>query len=221
MITKPTFDFLAALNENNTREWFQEHKKEYERSRKEVEVFLSGLIPDLTRIDPSLGAVDIKDCLFRIYRDVRFSTDKSPYKTNFGAFIAKGGRKTVNPGYYFHFEPGGCFIAGGIYMPQPEVVRMVRNEIYFSSGEFRKILEAKEFKKYFGMLGEFDKMKKPPKDYPADFQDIELLKYRSIIVEHAIADEIVLSDRYVKLAMEVVKAMLSLNTFLNRAISNK
>jgi len=221
MITKATFDFLNGLKENNNRDWFQEHKKEYERSKKEVEEFLSRLIPVINALDPNLQSPDIKDCIFRIFKDIRFSKDKTPYKTNFGAFIAKGGRKTVNPGYYFHLEPGGSFIAAGIYMPQPEVIKKVRNEIYFNSSEFRKIIESKSFMNYFGKLDEFDKMKKPPKEYPADFPDIDLLKYRSVIVEHAVADEVVLSEKYEKLAIEVVKAVLPLNNFLNRAISNE
>jgi uncharacterized protein (TIGR02453 family) len=221
MITKSTFEFLNVLKANNNREWFLENKKSYENARKEVEKFLMGLIPDLVRIDPSIGAPDIKDCIFRIYKDVRFSKDKTPYKTNMGAFIAKGGRKTLFPGYYFHFEPGESFIAGGIYMPQPDVLKIVRSEIYFNSVEFRKILESKDFKKYFGKLGEFDMLKKPPKDFPADFPDINLLKYKSYIVSANISDEKVLSKDYASFALDVARAMLPLNSFLNRAISNR
>jgi uncharacterized protein (TIGR02453 family) len=221
MITKNTLDFLAKLKENNTREWFLENKKWYEKSKKEVEGFLVKLIPELSKLDPSIQSPDIKDCMFRIFKDVRFSKDKSPYKTNFGAFVARGGRKTMLPGYYFHFEPGECFIAGGIYMPQPDVLRMVRNEIYFNSAEFKKILESKEFRKFFGKLGEFDKLKKAPKDFPADFPDIELLKYKSYIVSVNVPDEKVISAEYDTYALEAARAMLPLNAYINRAISNK
>jgi uncharacterized protein (TIGR02453 family) len=221
MITKATFDFLAQLKENNTREWFQENKSSYERAKKEVESFISLLIPELAKLDPNIQAPEVKDCMFRIFKDVRFSKDKSPYKTNFGAFIGKGGRKTVFPGYYVHFEPGECMIAGGVYMPQPEVMKMMRNEIYFNSTEFRKIIESKEFKKYFGKLDEFDKMKKAPREFPADFPDLELLKYRSIIVTHAVPDEKVLAGNFDKFVLDVAKAMIPLHAFLNRAISNK
>lgn len=220
MITHITLDFLNQLKQNNTREWFQDHKKEYEAAKKEVEHFISTLIPAISRIDPLIQSPDVKDCLFRIFKDVRFSKDKSPYKTNFGAFIGRGGRKTLFPGYYIHIEPGESMIAGGVYQPQPETLKLLRNEVYFNGPEFRKILEAKEFRKYFGSLDEFDKMKKPPREYPSDFPDIELLKYRSFIVSQMIADEQVLSGSYPDYVLEVVKAMQPLNAFLNRAISN-
>lgn len=221
MISKATFDFLNDLKVNNNRDWFQANKARYEKARKEVESFLGSLIPELSRVDPSIQAPDVKECIFRIFKDVRFSKDKSPYKTNFGAFVARGGRKTVFPGYYFHFEPGESFIAGGIYMPQPEVLKMVRNEIYFNSAEFRKILEAKEFKKYFSKLDEFDKLKKPPKDFPLDFAEMDYLKYKSYIVSAQVEDVKVLSADYQSYAIDVAKAMLPLNQFLNRAIQNQ
>lgn len=220
MITSTTFDFLKGLKENNTREWFLENKKAYESAKMEVESFIAALIQELSKLDPSIQSPNVKDCLFRIYKDVRFSKDKSPYKTNFGAFIGKGGRKTTLPGYYIHIEPGESMIAGGVYMPQPEVLKLLRNEIYFNSVEFRKIIESKEFKKYFGTLNEFDKMKKAPREFPADFPDLDLLKYRSIIVSQMVPDEKVLSPTYDKYILEVSEAMLPLHSFLSRAISN-
>jgi uncharacterized protein (TIGR02453 family) len=221
MITKATFEFLTRLKENNTREWFLENKKTYENAKKEVESFIAELIPELSKLDPSIQSPDVKDCLFRIYKDVRFSKDKSPYKTNFGAFIGKGGRKTTFPGYYIHLEPGESFIAGGVYQPQPDVLKMMRNEIYFNAPEFRKILESKEFKKYFGKLDEFDMMKKAPREYPADFADLDLLKYRSIIVSQSVPDETVLSGNYNKYILDVARAMQPLHAFLLRAIANQ
>ena len=221
MITKATFDFLSLLKENNNREWFQENKKSYENAKKEVESFVAGLIPELAKLDPSIQSPDVKDCMFRIFKDVRFSKDKSPYKTNFGAFIGRGGRKTTLPGYYIHFEPGESMIAGGVYLPQPDVLKLIRNEIYFNSAEFRKIIESKDFKKYFGQLDEFDKMKKAPREFPADFPDLDLLKYRSIIVSQSVTDGKVLSADYDKYILEVAKAMQPLHAFLYRAISNK
>jgi uncharacterized protein (TIGR02453 family) len=180
MITQQTLDFLSQLKQNNTREWFLANKKAYETAKKEVEIFIAKLIPDIMKLDPLIQSPDAKDCMFRIFKDVRFSKDKSPYKTNFGAFIARGGRKTMYPGYYIHIEPGESMIAGGVYQPQPETLHIIRNEVYFNSVEFRKILESKEFKKYFNSLNEFDKMKKAPREFPADFPDAELLKYRSL-----------------------------------------
>lgn len=213
-------DFLTQLKLNNNREWFQENKKWYDASKKEVENFVSEIIPTISAIDPGLQTPPMKDCMFRIFRDVRFGADKSPYKTNFGAFIARGGRKSSYPGYYFHFEPGESMLAGGVYQPQPETLKLLRNEVYFHSPELKEILEKPLFKKYFNQLGDFDKMKKGPKDFPADFQDIDLLKYRSYIVSQNIADKIVTSDKYQVQILDMVKELQPFMAFLNRAISN-
>ena len=220
MDTKLVLDFLTQLKLNNNREWFQENKKWYEASKKEVESFISEMIVAISAIDPALQSPPMKDCMFRIFRDVRFGADKSPYKTNFGGFIARGGRKGLGPGYYFHFEPGECMLAGGVYQPQPDTLKLLRNEVYFHSQELKDILEKPSFKKYFASLGDFDKMKKAPKDYPADFPDIDLLKYRSYIVSQTIPDKIVISDSYKKQVLDMVKELQPLMAFLNRAISN-
>jgi uncharacterized protein (TIGR02453 family) len=213
-------DFLSQLKLNNNREWFQANKKWYDDSKKEVENFVSGIITTISAIDPALQTPPMKDCMFRIFRDVRFGADKSPYKTNFGAFIAHGGRKSSYPGYYFHFEPGESMLAGGVYQPQPETLKLVRNEVYFHSTELKSILEKPSFKIHFNSLGDFDKMKKGPKDFPADFPDIDLLKYRSYIVSEQIPDKIVVSDNYQKQVLEMIKELQPFMAFLNRAINN-
>ena len=213
-------DFLSQLKLNNNREWFQENKKWYDDAKKEVENFVSGIITTISAIDPVLQTPPMKDCMFRIFRDVRFGADKSPYKTNFGAFIARGGRKSSFPGYYFHFEPGESMLAGGVYQPEPDTLKLLRNEVYFRSAELKEILEKPSFKKYFSQLGDFDKMKKAPKDFPADFPDVDLLKYRSYIVSQNIPDKIVTSENYQKHVLDMVKELQPFMAFLNRAISN-
>jgi uncharacterized protein (TIGR02453 family) len=214
------FDFLAQLRLNNNREWFLENKKWYEASKKEVENFISGMITAISAIDPSIQTPTMKDCMFRIFRDVRFGADKSPYKTNFGAFIARGGRKTLFPGYYFHFEPAQSMLAAGVYQPEPETLKMLRNEVYYHSTTLKEILGKPSFKKHFEQLGDFDKMKKAPKDFPADFPDIDLLKYRSYIVSSQFTDKAVISDNYPKQVIEMVKELQPFMAFLNRAINN-
>ncbi len=213
-------DFLAQLKLNNNRDWFQENKKWYEASRQEMERFVTGMITVISAIDPSLQTPSMKDCMFRIFRDVRFGADKSPYKTNFGAFIARGGRKSSFPGYYFHFEPGESMLAGGVYMPQPETLKLLRSEVYYHSPELKSILEKPSFNKHFSGLGDFDKMKKAPKDFPADFPDIDLLKYRSYIVSQNIPDNVVAAGNYQNQIMEMLQELQPFMTFLNRAISN-
>jgi uncharacterized protein (TIGR02453 family) len=213
-------EFLTQLKVNNNREWFQENKKWYEAAKKETEDFVTGMIATISAIDPLLQTPATKDCMFRIFRDVRFGADKSPYKTNFGAFIARGGRKSNFPGYYFHFEPGESMLAGGVYQPQPEILKLLRNEVYFHSSELKSIMEKPSFKAFFPHLGDFDKMKKPPKDFPADFPDVDLLKYRSYIVSQNIADNIVVTGNYQTQVLEMVKELQPFMAFLNRAISN-
>jgi uncharacterized protein (TIGR02453 family) len=221
MATVTVLDFLSQLTTNNNRDWFQQNKAWYEKSRKEVEVFVSEMISTISAIDPALQTPAMKECIFRIFRDVRFGADKSPYKTNFGAFIARGGRKSSNPGYYFHFEPGKSMLAGGVYMPQPETLKLLRNEVYYHSDELKGILSQPSFKKYFDQLGDFDKLKKAPKDFPADFPDIELLKYRSYIVSQEIPDTVVSDpEGYRKLVVDMVRELQPFMAFLNRAISN-
>ena len=213
-------EFLTQLKLNNNREWFQDNKKWYDDSKKEVENFVSGIITTISALDPALQTPPMKDCMFRIFRDVRFGADKSPYKTNFGAFIAHGGRKSSYPGYYFHFEPGESMLAGGVYQPQPDTLKLLRNEVYFHSSELISILEKPSFKNHFNQLGDFDKMKKAPKDFPAEFPDIDLLKYRSYIVSENIPDKVVTSDNYKKQVLEMVRELQPFMAFLNRAISN-
>ena len=185
-----------------------------------MEGFVSEMITTISAIDPSVQTPAMKDCMFRIFRDVRFGADKSPYKTNFGAFIARGGRKSSFPGYYFHFEPGESMLAGGVYQPDPDTLKLLRNEVYYHSQDLKSIFEKPSFKKHFEQLGDFDKMKKAPKDFPADFADIDLLKYRSYIVSEIIPDKIVTSDSYQKQILEMVKELQPFMAFLNRAISN-
>lgn len=220
MDTSLVLDFLSQLKLNNNRDWFQENKKLYEAAKNEMEGFVKEMITTVSALDPSVQTPAMKDCMFRIYRDVRFGADKSPYKTNMGAFIAKGGRKSTFPGYYFHFEPGECMLAGGVYQPEPDTLKLLRNEVYFRSAELKAIIEKPSFKKHFDQLGDFDKMKKAPKDFPADFPDIDLLKYRSYIVSGNISDKIVTSDNYKKHIMEMLAEMQPFMGFLNRAISN-
>ncbi len=220
MISPAVLEFLTQLKENNNREWFQAHKPAYEKVKKEVEAFVASVIVEVAKFDKSIGLLDAKDCMFRIFRDVRFSPDKSPYKTNIGGFITQGGRKGLNAGYYIHFEPGTCMLAGGVYMPRPDVLKLLRNEVYFHSNEFKAILNKPSFKKLFGDLDDFDKLKKAPKDFPADFPDVDLLKYKSYSVLHTVSDDRILAADYKDYAASVFREMYPFNDFLNRAIAN-
>jgi uncharacterized protein (TIGR02453 family) len=215
---KVILSFLEQLQENNSREWFQANKSLYDEAKREFEVFIDSLIPAIAKFDDSVKQMTAKDCIFRIFRDVRFAKDKSPYKTNFGAFIAKGGRKNHGPGYYFHIQPGECFLAGGVWMPEPEVMKRIRQEIYYNIDELKSILNNKKFLGYCSGIDDYDKQKTAPKEYPKDFPDIELLKNRSFTISHKLDEKILLSDKLFDYTIGVYRIMQPYNAFLARAV---
>ena len=220
MNLKQTLEFLSELKENNHRDWFQQNKKRYDAIKTGLLDLLARLIPEIAKFDSSVALISPKDCIFRIYRDVRFSKDKSPYKTHIGAFVSKTGRKGNHPGYYIHFEPEQSFLAGGLYMPPPELLKAVRNEIWFNADEFKAIIAHPDFKKYFGQLDDFDKLSRPPKGYTADWPDVELVKYRSYVVTHNLREQDLLGEEPEALILPVFRAMLGLNQFLHKAREN-
>jgi len=220
MMPKDILQFLGELKQNNTREWFAENKPKYEKANKALLSLVEQLLPVVQRVDSSIGVLAPKDCVFRIYRDTRFSPDKTPYKTNMGAYFARGGRKSIYAGYYMHLEPGSSMLAGGIWMPEPEALKRIRQEIYYNSAEFKTLLEAKSFKDYFGALSEEGKLKNPPRDFPADFPDIELLKNKNFTMFHALDDTTVCSDDFPLHFAKVFEAMKPVNDFLNKAFKD-
>jgi uncharacterized protein (TIGR02453 family) len=215
---KTILSFLADLQANNNREWFQANKARYDEAKAEFEAFIDSMIPAIAKFDDSVKHITAKDCIFRIFRDVRFAKDKSPYKTNFGAFMSRGGRKSHGPGYYFHLSPEECFLSGGVWMPETEVMKKIRQEIYYNIDEFKGILNNKEFKKHFSGIDDWDKQKLPPREFPKDFQDIDLLKNRSFTVSSPLSVKNILSDKLQEYAMGVYKVMKPYNQFLTRAI---
>lgn len=211
-------DFLEKLKINNNRDWFQQNKKLYEAAKLNVEQFVTSLISGIASFDSQIGIKSAKECMFRIYRDVRFSKDKSPYKTNLGAYIVTGSKTTHYAGYYIHIQPGESFLAGGIYMPPPDVLKKVRQEIAFNLQEFNLILNNPTFRKYFGEItGE--KLSRMPKDFSTGFGDEELLKFKDYNVIHAVTSELLTSPDFLNYSLNVFQEMLALNHFINRSIS--
>src|SRR5689334_1807188 len=158
---KPVLDFLSDLKRHNNKAWFEEHRAAYETARTHFENFVDQLISEYGGLE-NLGSITAKDCIMRIYRDTRFSKDKSPYKTNMSATIAPGGKKSIRQGYYLHIQPdNGTLIAGGLYMPTPEQLAGFRATIDRDAAPFKRILDSKAFKKYFGTL-EGEKVKTVP-----------------------------------------------------------
>ncbi|HAH59210.1 MAG TPA: TIGR02453 family protein [Bacteroidales bacterium] len=211
-------DYLKSLQQNNNREWFQANKAHYDEARVNFEQLLSGIIAGITGFDTSIGIAEPKECIFRIYRDVRFSPNKLPYKNHFGAYIAQGGRKSMLPGYYIHIEPGASFAGGGMYQPDPVMLKKVRQEIYFNADEMHAIVNDTDFKRVFGSLSSEDSLKRPPRDFPKDFSHIHLLMHRSYIGSHHINDEAILAPEFSHNVSAIFKTLYPLNRFLRRAI---
>ncbi len=188
MTLAPIFDFLKKLKKNNNREWFSAHKDEFIAAQEIFDEFVFDLIQKTQKFDSSIGDVQPKNCIFRIYRDTRFSKDKTPYKTNFGAAICKGGRKSTDPCYYIHLEPGASMLGGGLYMPPPDVLSVTRKKVFKKGADLLKILNDKKFKSYYGNLIEDDKLSRPPKGFDPESPYIDYLKYKHYVVVHKLSD---------------------------------
>lgn len=214
VISSKTLEFLQELEQNNNREWFTENKALYTESQKNLISFIEGLLQEMSDFDPELAKIDAKKSLFRIYRDTRFSKDKSPYKTNFGASLGMG-KGSQKGGYYFHLEPGKSFIAGGIYMPDSAVLKELRKEISLYGNEFLRILNNKDFKKHFPELDQDDKLKKVPQGFEKEDPMAEFLKLKSFIVVYSLKDEEVMDKDAAKKLAKIFKLMKPLNDFLN------
>lgn len=176
---KALYSFLGDLKQNNNKAWFDTQRDTYQQLRLDFMAFVGDLIERATLVDASLAGLEAKNCIFRINRDVRFSANKNPYKTNFSAYLAKGGKKFPGAGYYFHFEPGASFMAAGIWMPEAPLLKNIRQEIDYGFTEFQKILEAPA-------LGSFelegDRLSRPPKGYDVDNPAVEYLKLKSFVL---------------------------------------
>jgi uncharacterized protein (TIGR02453 family) len=211
--------FLRALTRNNNRDWFEKNKGTYLQAKEYFEVFVAKYLQELIAFNPELAGLNPKKLPFRIYRDVRFSKDKSPYKTNMGAGFSPNGKLVQEPGYYLHIEPGGCFLAGGIYMPDPENLSKVRQEIDYNGEKLEEILTTKNFRRWFKGFGDFDRLKTVPKGYAKDHPRVEWLKNKSFIVTHPFSDKEVTDKKFLKQMTEASKAMKPMIDFLKEAIA--
>lgn len=218
MLKKETLNFIKDVAENNNREWFAANKDVYEAAKADVLALVAKLIPELAKVDPLLSAeADPKKSLLRIYRDVRFSKNKDPYKNNFGIWFSakcKGGNE---PGYYLHIQPGKSFIAGGYWMPEAPHLKLIRQEIDYNIGDFKEIINNAAFKKNF-KLGVDNALKNAPKGYdPAD-PNIEFLKLKSFEATTKIDDEEFLKPNLVNKLISSFKTVQPLVAFLRNAI---
>jgi uncharacterized protein (TIGR02453 family) len=215
-IKKSTLDFLTELKCNNNRDWFVANRPRYLNAKDNFESFVQEIINKIILFEPVMKGLEAKSCVFRINRDIRFSNDKSLYKSHFGAFIVRGGKKNGDKfaGYYFHIEPGKSIMAGGAYTPPSQWLSAIREKISDTADEFIKITHTKDFIKYFGAI-DGEKLKTAPKGYPANHPYIELLKFKSYLVVNEVSDKMVISNDFIDHVVNVFKAMKPLNDYLN------
>lgn len=216
---KEVLAFLEGLRQHNHREWFEANRPAYETAKKTFELLIRDILREVGRQDPDVAGLSPKDCIFRINRDVRFSTDKRPYKDHFGAAFGKGGKKSSFATYYLHIAPEGqSFLAGGVWMPPAEQLARIRQEIDYSGEEFPKLLYAKPLADWFGGLDEEAKVKTTPKGYDRQHPQIEWLRYKSFTLSHPLDEAVVCSPSLVSTVCEGCQAMQPFIAFLNRAL---
>ncbi len=221
MISSHTIQFLSELKDNNNKIWFDDNKPRYTSARQEVLSLVEHWLAEMSTIDSSMAILKPSQCIFRINRDVRFSKNKDPYKTNMGAFITPGGKNAGLAGYYLHIEPGQFFFGAGSYMPEPSALMKIRQEIDYNYTTFKGILDEKKFKKYFSDIDRTITLQKPPKGFDINSLAVEYLKLKSFTVFHTIEESKVLQENFMSILMDMSKSSAPFIHFLNTAIRDK
>lgn len=215
-MNKELYTFLSELQTNNQREWFKENKDRYDVLRKGFEKDIQLIIDQVASFDPEIAGLQAKECLFRIYRDIRFSPNKTPYKTHFSAYIARGGRKSERSGYYIHIEPGNSLVSGGIWQPETAILKKIRQDIYENIDEFNEILEESVFKAiYPGLVGQ--KLKRMPAGFPTDFS-YEYLKHKDFCIDHQVEDSFFYAEDWLAQTTHLLRIQYPLHRFLNYSV---
>lgn len=216
-INPETLKFLSTLEINNNREWFNENKLLYLEAKANFENVVNEIIAEVAEFDESVERLEAKNCIFRIYKDTRFSKDKTPYKTNIGASLVEKGPKTLNhAGYYIHLEKGKSFLAGGVYMTEPKNLKVIREAISSDGETFLRILNKKSFKDVLELQG--TKLVKVPQGFDKENPMGDYLKFKQFTVFHPLSDKEVLNKNFVKNTVKVLKEIYPFNRFLNEAI---
>jgi uncharacterized protein (TIGR02453 family) len=210
----PILNFLDNLSQNNNKAWFDSHRADYEPARKIFNDFIDHLIDEF-RLSDNLQALSAKDCVTRIYRDIRFSRDKSPYHTNFSAIIAPGGKKSPDQAYYVSIQPHDqSLVAGGLYMPSPQQLERFRQAIDRHAGEFKAITGAPAFVEQFGKV-QGERLKTAPKGYGRAHPEIELLQLKQVTTLHHLTDQEVLAGDFPGKVIAACRAMKPFLEYLN------
>lgn len=223
MLQQSTLSFLQQLKKYNNRDWFEKNRKLYEAAKADYMQMVENILDGLKKIDSTLTEIQPKQCVFRINRDIRFSADKSPYKTNMGAGFSKGGKAMNFAGYYFHCEPGENFIGGGLWMPDAANLKKVRQEIDYNYQEFKAIVTNKTFVALYKKIDDSQEylLTRPPKGYDETNPAIQFLKLKSFTAGATISDAQLVEKNLVKTIITHFKAIKPLLDFLNRALDNE
>jgi len=211
-ISKSILDYLIDLKQNNNREWFTENKSRFEKEQKEIKSFFNGVKNELNKID-SIEKLQI----FRIYRDVRFSKDKTPYKTHFSAGYVRQ-KPFLRGGYYLHIENNASFVGGGFWEPNKDDLLRIRKELAIDASELRDIVQSADFKKYFGTL-EGDELKTAPRDFDKDHPNIDLIRKKQYLVTRRFTNKEVLSPNFEEEVVATFKAMRPFFNYMSDVLS--
>ncbi|MES2805347.1 MAG: DUF2461 domain-containing protein [Bacteroidota bacterium] len=223
MLSKDTLQFLDDLKANNNRDWFLENKKRYEAVKKDYQQLVGDFLDAMKPLDPSLEMLEVKNCTFRINRDIRFSKDKTPYKSHLGVWLSSGAKGMNRSGYYLHLEKGASFIAGGLYCPEAPDLKKMRKEIAYFHDDLEAILNEKDFKREFNDFdrNEKDTLKNPPRGYEKEHPAIEFLKLKSFECSQRIDISEVTKKDFVATMSKKLIALKPLNDFINRALTSE
>jgi uncharacterized protein (TIGR02453 family) len=220
MIYQESLDFLKDLAQNNNRDWFLANKERYDTARENVIDFTSQLLIKLQKIDPAIDeTIDAKKRVMRIYRDIRFSKNKTPYKNNFGISIPSAGLKPGSVEFYLQIQPGNSFIGGGYWMPEAPHLKVIRQEIDYNASELKQIIDDKAFVKLFGEFRNQEQLKSVPREYSAENENIDLLKLKSFVGWHKITDDEITSAGAVQFVADICSKIYPLNVFLKNALA--
>ncbi len=213
IIEKSTLAFCRKLSKNNNREWFKENKETYQMALENVKAFQADLLSGLQKMDE----ID-KNKMFRIYRDVRFSKDKTPYNPDFRLSFSREGAHRRG-GYYLRIAPGNSFVAAGFWGPEPKDLKLIRSHIAQDDKPLRKILSSKKFKAQFGTL-DGEQVKSAPKGYAKDHPAIDLLRYKQMIVSKKIADKVVCTSDFKKEVLTSYKAIRPFFDYMSEILTH-
>lgn len=212
MILKLNLEMLAKLKANNNREWFSENKKAFQKEENQVKIFFKEIFEELSKID-DLDKMQI----FRIYRDVRFSKDKSPYKAHFSVGFVRQ-KPQLRGGYYLHIENDSCFVGGGFWEPNKEDLNRIRKELSIDASELREIIAQKEFKHYFGTL-QGEELKTAPRDFDKNHPNIDLIKKKQYLISRSFSTKEVESPQFNEEIIATFKAMRPFFNYMSDVLS--